>query len=729
MSRHARRGTQGEQDRAPGTNPGDGVGRPAGQYPPAPAPGAHRRVAYEWAADPRDQAGYPEGRDPQSPAGSAGLAPAQFREDGNRTAQSWAAEPGDAVRWDAVRWDGQPWDGQPWDGQPWDGQPWDGQPWDGQPWGASAQPAQSWAAPGGHPGPPSSGLVPLPPSPSPGPGHPSGPLSPLPGSGHPSGPLSPLPEPGPGWRDPDPAAWAAAPARPASPPAPVQPGSVQPSPAQPGQIRPGAGLPGPVRPGQVRPETGQPGPIGPGQVRPAAGRSGHPAARPGEAGQLARPGGAGPALPAAYPGYEQYVTDPPDLDTNSRRERGQYAAARDWYGDVGQPAARTEEGGRGDLLPGLDQGSGSRQAGPPAAGASARKRRRRGRAAILASLLVFVILLAVGGAVGFHYYRAYFDPPDFSGPGTGLVTVQITHGETAETVGQRLASLGVVASGRAFFNAAKASPRGSSLEPGTYRVRKHMKAALALALLLKPTSRVQIEVTIPEGYRLSQIIARLGRETGNLKGYQQAIARPAALGLPAFAHGRPEGYLFPATYPIQPRTAPLTVLRNMVQQFNLQATALNLKAAAARGHQGEGEVITVASIIEAEGKRPQDYGRIAEVIYNRLNARPPVKLQLDTTVLYAMSLAHSHAQFSTKFPSPYNTYLHANLPPGPIDSPGKAAIQAALHPDHGNYLYFLTVNSATGKTLFFSTSRQFDAAVAKYGSTGSGNTGTGAGSR
>ena len=153
-------------------------------------------------------------------------------------------------------------------------------------------------------------------------------------------------------------------------------------------------------------------------------------------------------------------------------------------------------------------------------------------------------------------------------------------------MGDRLAALGVVASARAFSNAAKASPKGNALEPGTYRVHKHMQASLALALLLKPSSRVQVKVTIPEGFRLSEIIARLGQATGNLKGYQQAIANPADLGLPAFAHGKPEGYLFPATYDIQPGTPPTAVLKSMVQQFNQQAASIGLPAG---GRPGAGE--------------------------------------------------------------------------------------------------------------------------------------------
>ena len=533
--------------------------------------------------------------------------------------------------------------------------------------GAAAPGADPWRAP-----PPDTLARPYAPG-----GQPSGypgdrppPPGALPGPEHPSGPLSPLPpQQNFGWHQPDAATL------------PPRPGY-------------GAGF-----------ETGPPQRLG--QARRAV----LPPARAGQ----------------PDPGYDRYVDDARELDRSPHQDPGEPAATGDWYGDGDESPAWAGESQPGGFLPGLDQEGADRPAGEPPAGASARKkRRRRGRVAILASLLVFVLIVVAGGAVGYHYYRKYIAPPDFPGPGTGSVLVQIKPGDTAGAVGQRLATLGVVASGRAFFNAAKDNPRGNTLEPGTYRVRAHMKASLALALLLAPSSRVQVRVLIPEGFTLAQIIARLGQETGNLKGYQQAIAHPASLGLPAYAHGDPEGYLFPATYEIQPKTPPTTVLRMMVQKFTDEAVSINLKGAAARGNQGQGEVITVASLIEAEGKLPQDYPRIAEVIYNRLNHG--INLQLDTTVLYAMARAHKgSATFSTTFPSPYNTYLHANLPPGPIDSPGAAAIHAALHPDHGGFRYFLTINSASGKTLFFSSSQQFDTAVKKYGSTGKG-TGTHAGS-
>lgn len=638
MSRHARRGTQGEQDWEPENYPppaDSGEPFPGGGYPPAddgwdPGPqDGEARYEADTGGFPAGGGGYPEpsqwaehgGPGGQQPAGPAHPDdPYTWGPDplgGDRTARRPAAEPMAPERWEHQSWDDQSW------ARPGE------QAWAPQPWDERAAGPQSWADPSWEAGPGASGGFPPPPAALPGPGHPSGPLSPLPDYDW-SGPASaPLPRV-PSYDD-------------------------------------------------GRAERG-------------------------------------------YPGYEGYVDDPRELDLGPQ-EPGEYPATGDWYEDTGQPPEWADENDRRDLLPGLNESKRGRRGGGPPASASGRKRRRRGRVAILASLMVFVLLAGVGGAVIYHYYRTYIKPPDFSGPGTGSVLVQINPGQSATAVGDRLAALGVVASARAFSNAAKASPKGNALEPGTYRVHKHMQASLALALLLKPSSRVQVKVTIPEGFRLSEIIARLGQATGNLKGYQQAIANPADLGLPAFAHGKPEGYLFPATYDIQPGTSPTAVLKSMVQQFNQQAASIGLPAAAARARESEAAVITVASIVEAEGKIPSEYPDIAEVVYNRLNAVPPIKLQLDTTVLYAMSLKHSKAAFSTTFPSPYNTYLHAGLPPGPIDSPGKTAIEAALQPAHGHLLYFLTINSATGKTLFFSTAAAFDAAVQKYGSTGTG-TGT-----
>jgi UPF0755 protein len=403
-------------------------------------------------------------------------------------------------------------------------------------------------------------------------------------------------------------------------------------------------------------------------------------------------------------------------------DRG-YADPGGWYGDVDDDESWAEDGDYEDgFLPGITRGTDTRRAGAPGpergyrpgagsgrsrgggggGGGGGKARPRKSpmrRAAPWIALSVVVVTLLVLGGVGYYFYRTYVHPPDYSGPGTGEVTVHISSGETATDVGQQLLKLGVVASVRAFSNAAKNSGKGTSLETGYYRLHKHMAAALAFAMLLKPSSRVQLTIFIPPGLRLYELIDLLGKDTGNLKGYQAAIKDTSQLGLPSYAKGDPQGYLFPDTYTVQPGTSPIEVLRMMVARFNQEVGTLDIAKVAAKDQVSETDIIITASLIQAEGKRPQDLPKIARVVYNRLNDKMP--LELDSTVLYAL---HSRAadvtipQTHTK--SPYNTYLHQGLPPGPIDSPTLASIQAALHPTKGDWTYFLTVNPVSGDTKF-----------------------------
>ena len=217
----------------------------------------------------------------------------------------------------------------------------------------------------------------------------------------------------------------------------------------------------------------------------------------------------------------------------------------------------------------------------------------------------------------------------------------------------------------------------------------------------------QVKVTIPEGLRLSQIVAYLGAKSGiSASAYQAILKNPAQLHLPTYANGKPEGYLFPATYDVVPHESALGVLSGMVQQFDAEAAQLNLATAARHVHLSEGQVIIMASLVEAEGGRLTDYPKIARVIYNRIAQDIP--LQLDSTVLYGLNkygIIASDAELTST--SRYNTYKYKGLPPGPIDSPGAAAIQAVLNPAPGNWIYFVTVNPKTGETLFTASQAQF----------------------
>jgi UPF0755 protein len=280
-------------------------------------------------------------------------------------------------------------------------------------------------------------------------------------------------------------------------------------------------------------------------------------------------------------------------------------------------------------------------------------------------------------------------------------------GEGAVELAPTLVKLGIIAAADPFSAAAEASKSPDGLEPGYFRLRKHMNAALAYQMLISPSSRIQSTVTIPEGLRQVNIIRVLGEKTPlGLKAYTSAIKNTGALGLPYYAGGKPQGYLFPDTYSVAPHETALQVLQGMVTSFKQEATSANLVAVAKKDNFTPAQIVIEASLIQAEGGRLQDFPKIARVIDNRLN--DGIKLQLDSTVLFALGtygIQATDQQLNVN--SPYNTYRHTGLPPGPIDSPGAAAINAALHPAKGDWIYFVTVDPKTGLTKFTDSSAEF----------------------
>lgn len=336
-------------------------------------------------------------------------------------------------------------------------------------------------------------------------------------------------------------------------------------------------------------------------------------------------------------------------------------------------------------------------------------RRRKGPLRRLAPWVAVAIILApiaYGGWWGYHFYENKYHPADYSGSGTGTVKVLVKQGDTAFSLAPELVSLGVVASARAFELAAEHSTNPSGLVPGEYRLHSHMQANLAYAALLDQHNLIADKITLPEGLRLNDILTRLAQSTSIARAdYQRALGNPA-LGLPSYARGKAEGYLFPATYQISPSATALSVLQQMVASFKAEASATDLVTAAGKVNLSPSEAVVVASLVQAEGGSVSDFPKIARVIYNRLNQH--MNLDLDSTVLYGLNtygILASNAQLQSN--SPYNTYRHAGLPPGPIDSPGVAAIEAALHPAAGNWLYFVTVNPKTGLTKFTASYAEF----------------------
>ncbi|MBG0824007.1 endolytic transglycosylase MltG [Planomonospora sp. ID91781] len=345
-----------------------------------------------------------------------------------------------------------------------------------------------------------------------------------------------------------------------------------------------------------------------------------------------------------------------------------------------------------------------------------RRKRRRNKGGFLAPMLALLILVGGIGAGGYYGYTWLSDvmtPDDYTGQGTGEVTVEITTGQSATDVARTLEEQGVVKSAKAFTNAIAAAGKSSSLQPGTYTLRKQMSAAAAVELL-DPSKQLMDRVTLKEGLRLSDTLITLAKATGRpLKEFQQAAKDAEALGLPGYARGRLEGYAFPATYDVTPKMSAADILTAMVERFNDTADKDKLVAGAKELGHTPHEIMTIASIIQAEAGRVSDMGKMARVIYNRLEKGR--KLEMDSTVMYGLNkygIAATNADLRST--SPYNTYARTGLPPGPISNPGDHAIQAALNPPEGDWFFFVTTDPERRLTEFATTEAEFLRLKAKF---------------
>ena len=341
------------------------------------------------------------------------------------------------------------------------------------------------------------------------------------------------------------------------------------------------------------------------------------------------------------------------------------------------------------------------------------QKRRRRRNPLGPLLAVLLIVLLIGGiVVGARRVMARLgDVPDYAGAGTGAVTVEVKRGDTATDIAATLVAKGVVKSERAFTDAARNDPRSPSIQPGFYRVRKQMSAEAALVALLDRGARVLARYTVPEGLSVAATLKIIASKTTvPLAQLQAASRKPAALGLPGYAGGKLEGFLFPATYDVDPGMTATDVLGQMVTTYRQRVDDSGLSAQAAARNITPYEMLTVASLVEEEAVEP-DFGKVARVIYNRV--REGKRLELDSTVNYA--LGRNRVRVSLEdldVASPYNTYRNAGLPPGPIASPGIAAIEAALRPASGPWIYFVKADRS-GRSYFTADYQDFLAAKAR----------------
>jgi UPF0755 protein len=329
------------------------------------------------------------------------------------------------------------------------------------------------------------------------------------------------------------------------------------------------------------------------------------------------------------------------------------------------------------------------------------------------SRFVAVFLLVVAAAL-IWFLVELLQP--FHGSPHGSVTVTVPAHSTAREVGDELAKAGVVPSGFFFEVRATLAGERSDLRAGTYHLQQGMTyAAVLKRLTAVPPAAKTTNITIIEGRTRAQINALL-RSQGVPGSYFAATRRSPLINFAAYGAPRHtpdlEGFLFPDTYQLVEPISIQKLVNDQLKTFRREFAHVNLGYARSK-HLTPYDVLIIASLVQGEAATAHDQPLIASVIYNRLRLGMP--LQIDATTRYATgnySKPLTQSQLNSR--SPYNTRVHKGLPPTPIDNPGLAAIQAAAHPAHTNFLYFVAKVCGNGASVFESSYKKFQADVAKY---------------
>ncbi len=343
-------------------------------------------------------------------------------------------------------------------------------------------------------------------------------------------------------------------------------------------------------------------------------------------------------------------------------------------------------------------------------------------------MLVVVVVAAV--FIGSKLWHMFGSQNDYRGSGKQDVVIQIHAGDSTTAIGETLHEQGVVRTVRAFVDAAHGNAAISSIQPGYYRMRTEIPASSAVQRLADPNSRVG-RLVIPEGRQLDDttdvktnavtpgIFTLISRATCvDLDGDKHCVAvndlraaaastPPALLAVPGWAvdpvnrmgsdHRRIEGLIAPGTFNVNPSASPQKILSTLISSSAVDYVKSGLVDTANTMNMSSYDVLVVASLVQREAK-PQDFPKVAQVIYNRLAEHRT--LEFDSTVNYPLDrreVATTDADRAQ--PTAWNTYLSEGLPETPICSPGTDALSSAEHPEPGDWLYFVTID-AQGTTLF-----------------------------
>jgi UPF0755 protein len=297
------------------------------------------------------------------------------------------------------------------------------------------------------------------------------------------------------------------------------------------------------------------------------------------------------------------------------------------------------------------------------------------------------------------------NPPGALGPSVHLT---IPKGASTADVGELLAKDGIITNATIFKYYVRLTG-APTIEAGDYSFNKRSNMGQVMTVLKGGAAKAADDrITIPEGLTLAAMAKIVGELPGRSADKFLEVAKSGTVRSQYEPAGSNDlfGFILPETYFVAKTDDETAILKKMVDGFDQVAGQLDLTGAAARLHITPYQAVIVASIVEREALIDTDRGKVARVIYNRLDAKMP--LQMDSTVLFAIGQeGKTNVTDADKaVNSPYNTFKIPGLPPGPISQPGRASLEGALAPAAGDWLYFVTTD-ASGASSFTSNYNQF----------------------